>query len=146
MSAVLTSLQDEIAERLRSDTFFASVPILAERPRDLGYEIERTLGELGLVVIVSPPEPANFSATGRPAKFEDLRLLVRVVEDPVLNDIETGPDGAQAAEQILALLHRHQPASAVHSLHAADNPVRLLVEGSLVVREVNFSTAAPSTS
>ncbi|MEM1057921.1 MAG: hypothetical protein AAGK14_01625 [Verrucomicrobiota bacterium] len=142
MSAVLTDLQEEIAARLRGDALFATVPVLSERPRDLGYEVDRAVGALGLAIIVSPPGPAGYSATGRPARFEDITVLIRVIEDPVLN--EEGPDGQSAAERVLALLHRHRPESVASAMHAAADPVRIVVEERLVVREVTLSTAEPS--
>jgi len=144
MSAVLDELQDEIAARLRADAALAGVPVLSERPRDLSYEVDRAVAELGLCVIVSTPGPGGFTPTGRPAAFEDIRLLIRVTEDPVLNELAVS--GAQAAERVLALLHRHKPEHAASALHAAADPVRVVLDGHLVVREINLTTAEPSSA
>jgi hypothetical protein len=120
--SLLTSLQQQCADRLLADPFFANVPVLTERIRDIESEIVRALGPLneqggktGLVaILLTPTANVNFENLFGPF-FDDIRIVVRIIENvPINQDANTGTNipAADAAEKICGLLHHFQPDSA----------------------------------
>jgi len=120
--SILSSIQQQCADRLQSDPLFADVPVLTERIADIDSEIARALGPLneqggknGLVAIVlTPTANVNFENVFGPF-FDDIHVVVRVIENvPVNQDTTNGTNvaAADAAEKICSLLHHFQPDSA----------------------------------
>ena len=120
--SILSSIQQQCADRLQSDPLFAHVPVLTERIKDIESEIARALGPLneqggktGLVaIILTPTANVNFENVFGPF-FDDIKIVVRVIENvPVNQDPNTGTNipAADAAEKICNLLHHFQPDNA----------------------------------
>lgn len=120
--SILSSIQQQCADRIQSDPLFAYVPVLTERIKDIQSEINQALGPLndqngktGLVAIVlTPTADVNHENVFGPF-FDEIRIVVRVVENVTVNqDPITGTNvpAADAAEKICALLHHYQPDAA----------------------------------
>jgi hypothetical protein len=120
--SVLVSIQQQCADRILSDPFFANVPVLNERLKDLNTEIATALapvtgagGKSGLaIVVLTPTANVHFENVFGPF-FDDIRITVRVLENVTVNQDPTNGTNipaAAAAEEICSLLHYFQPDSA----------------------------------
>jgi hypothetical protein len=154
--SLLTSLQQQCADRLLADPFFANVPVLTERVRDIESEIARALGpfneqggKTGLVaIILTPTASVNFENVFGPF-FDDIKIIVRVVENvPVNQDPNTGTNipAADAAEKICSLLHHFQPDSATGPVLAQRPGITLANDPNHLSYDCRFKTAGGLTS
>jgi hypothetical protein len=154
--SLLTSLQQQCADRLLADPFFANVPVLTERIRDIESEITAALGPLngqggktGLVaIILTPTASVNFENVFGPF-FDDIKIVVRIVENvPVNQDPDTGTNisAADAAEKICALLHHFQPDSATGPVLAQRPGITLANDPNYLSYDCRFKTAGGLTS
>jgi hypothetical protein len=126
--SILTQLQQQCADRLASDPFFAHVRVLTERISDIESEIERALGPLNeaggksgvVVILLTPTANVNFGNVFGPF-FDEIRVVTRVIENVTVNqDANSGTNlsAAAVAEKICAFLHHFQPDSAAGPLVA----------------------------
>ena len=120
--SVLSSIQQQCADRILADPMFAPVTVLTERIADIDSEIARALGPLnggtgktGLVVVIRTPlATVHFENVFGPF-FDDIKVIARVIENVTVNqDPTTGTNvaAADAVERICGLLHHFQPDSA----------------------------------
>ncbi len=153
---MLTSLQQQCADRLLSDPLFANVAVLTERIRDIESEIARALGPLneqggknGLVaIILTPTASVNFENLFGPF-FDDIKIVVRVIENvPINQDTNTGTNipAADAAEKICALLHHFQPDSANGPILAQKPGITLGNDPNHLSYDCRFKTSGGLTS
>ena len=111
--SLLVSLQQQCTNRLQSDSLFANVPVLTERIGDLQSEINTALGPLGsgatgktglVAIVLTPTADVNFDNLFGPF-FDDIRIIVRVIENVTVNeDPTTGTNvpASDAAEKFAA--------------------------------------------
>lgn len=137
MSSILLALQEELAARLSADAFFASVPVLTERERNLAYEVQRQVDSLGVVCVVMTPEAGVRHIEAPGPQLDDIAVTVRIQENGELNN---GPHAIEVAERVAALLHQHQPATVSETLFAAAKTITRQADDSLVVYDVHFET------
>jgi hypothetical protein len=151
MSSLLSQLQQQCADRLLSDPLFAHVSVLTERIRDIESEIDRALGPLnqtggktGLVaILLTPTASVNFENIFGPF-FDDIKIVVRVVENVPLNqDPATGANiaAAELAEKICALLHHFQPDNAAGPIVAQRPAITLGNDPSYLSYDCQFKTS-----
>jgi len=151
MSSVLSQIQQQCADRIQSDPLFATIPVLTERIKDIESEIDRALGPLnqadgktGIVAIVlTPTANANFDNVFGPF-FDDIRIVVRVIENvPINQDPNTGTNvaAAEAAEKICALLHHFYPDAANGPVVAQKPSIALGNDPNNLSYDCRFKTA-----
>ena len=56
MASILTSIQQEIADCLLADPFFATIPVLVELPRDVGFELQASVAAAATFGVVRVPQ------------------------------------------------------------------------------------------
>jgi hypothetical protein len=135
--SILSSLQQEIADRLTADPFFASVPVLAEVPRDLTFELQASIAAAGTWGVVLVPQ-AQVSLPNAPGPiFDPVEFAVRFREN---TPVSAGPAALDAAETALALLHLYRPPSVNEVLVAAPEALRRVIEPNVVTYEVRVRT------
>lgn len=166
MDTSLTDLQADLVERLKSDEFFADIPVLDERKSDLASDIELALGtlteaggKLGICAVVLSPV-ANDELPDVVFGPLEVELSVLVLENVLLN---TGPTGTgKAALTVARRIHRilkHYRAvglgqalvPAKQSIIPVDNPLAPLAyevrfATTEADREVNSKVAMPTIS
>lgn len=92
---ILTEIPRLVVERLRADSFFSDVPIIAE---DVGADfnqfiedrIEIEIGKIGLAAIVAPVSANASLENASGIYYERIPVIVRWVEVPAVNRSATG--------------------------------------------------------
>jgi len=139
MSSVLTSIQQEIADRLLADPFFSTIPILVETPRDMAFDLQASVASAGTYGVVMVPQ-ATVSAPGAPGPiFDPVEIAVRFRENI---PVATGPHALEIAETALALLHLYRPNTINEVLCAAPNALARVNESNVVAYEIRVRTQA----
>jgi hypothetical protein len=135
--SILYSLQQEIADRLTADPFFAAVPVLAELPRDMAFELQAGIAAAGTWGIVLVPQ-AQVSSPNAPGPILDpVEFAIRFRANV---PVSAGPGALDAAEAALALLHLYRPPSVNEVLVAAPEALRRVIEPNVVTYEVRVRT------
>ena len=135
--SILYSLQQEIADRLSADPFFAAVPVLAEVPRDMAFELQAGVAATGTWGVVLVPQ-AQVSSPNAPGPILDpVEFAIRFREN---TPVSAGPGALEAAEAALALLHLYRPPSVNEVLVAAPEALRRVIEPNVVTYEVRVRT------
>jgi len=139
MASILTSIQQEIADRLRADPFFSAIPVLVETPRDMAFDLQASVATAGTYAVVLVPQ-ARVSSPGAPGPiFDPVEIAVRVRENvPVAN----GPHALEVAETALALLHLYRPVTVNEVVCAAPEALVRVTEADAVTYEVRVRTQA----
>ena len=139
MSSILTAIQQEIANCLLADPFFANIPVLVEQPRDVGYELERSVAQATTFGVVRVPQ-ALVSATTAPGPyFDPVEIAVRFCENV---PVSTGPHALEVAETALALLHLFRPTTINEVISAAPTALKAVTVPNVVAYEIYVRTQA----
>lgn len=125
MASKLTTLQQEIVDRLLADPFFDDIPVFPEHLEALDNEIDRAeiLG-LGIVVATIQADVQDPDVPG--PYFNEIQLLVRIAEHPITNrNGGTGKTAGEIAEKVCAVLHHWTPDSLSAPLVSAPPSIRV---------------------
>lgn len=142
MASILTSIQQEMADRLLSDPFFATIPILVEAPRDVHYDLQANIAAAGIHGVVLVPQ-ATVSAVSAPGPvFDPVEIAVRFRENI---PVAPGPHALEVAETALALLHLYRPTTINEVLSAAPQALVRVNEPNVVSYEIRVRTQAGAT-
>jgi len=137
--SILTSIQQEVADCLLADPFFATIPVLVENPRDVSYELQTSVAAAGTYGVVLVPQ-ALVNAPNAPGPFFDpVEIAVRFHENV---PVSTGPHALEVAETALALLHLFRPTTINEVLTAAPTALRMVNEPNVVAYEIQVRTQA----
>lgn len=149
--SVLVSIQQQCADALAGDPFFAHIPILTEKLNDIASDMEKSLeaataggGKSGAFVLAATPTAnVNWGNVGGPF-FDDIKLLFMVMENvPVNQDPACGTLKAalDIAEEICAILHQFYPTGANGPIIAVTPTIELITnESSNLTYGVHFRT------
>jgi hypothetical protein len=139
MSSILASIQQEIADRLLADPFFANIPVLVETPRDVTFDLQSSVAAAGTWGVVMVPQ-AQVTAPGAPGPiFDPVEIAVRFRENI---PVASGPHALEVAETALALLHLYRPVTINEVLCAAPHALARVNEPNVVAYEVRVRTQA----
>jgi hypothetical protein len=139
MSSILASIQQEIADRLLADAFFATIPVLIEVPRDMSFELQASVAAAGTYGVVQVPQAVVSSPTAPGPIFDPVEFAIRFRENV---PVSTGPHALEVAETALALLHLYRPATFNEVICAAPNALQRVIEPNVVTYEVRVRTQA----
>jgi hypothetical protein len=139
MSSILASIQQEIADRLLADAFFATIPVLIEVPRDMAFELQASVAAAGTYGIVQVPQATVSSVTAPGPIFDPVEFAIRFRENV---PVSTGPHALEVAETALALLHLYRPPTFNEVIYAAPNALQRVNEPNVVTYEVRVRTQA----
>jgi len=139
MPSILTSIQQEIADRLLADPLFAATPVLVEAPRDMAFDLQSGIASAGTYGVVMVPQ-ATVSAPGAPGPiFDPVEIAVRFRENI---PVAAGPHALEVAETALALLHLYRPNTINEVFCAAPNALVRVNEPNVVAYEIRVRTQA----
>ena len=148
--ALLTNIQELVAARLGGEKFFSDAAAVAPQPLlvlteqigDLAARVRQNLGTLGLVCVVLTPTAASTSPNRQRPYFEEVRIVVRVQENVLLNRAATGTGqpASLVAEAVAWALHGFAPEGLGGSLRL--EAVRLIPDPRLLVYEAAFTMQA----
>jgi hypothetical protein len=134
---MLMSIQQEIADRLLADPFFATIPVLVEVPRDVSFELQASVAAAGTWGTVLVPQ-AQVTAPNAPGPiFDPVEFAVRFRTN---TPVAQGAGALEAAETALALLHLYRPTTVNEVLFAAPEALRRVVEPNVVTYEIRVRT------
>ena len=139
MSSILTSIQQEIADRLLADSFFATIPVLVETPRDMAFELQSGVAAAGTYGVVLVPQALVASRTAPGPIFDPVEIAVRFRENV---PVSTGPHALEVAETALALLHLYRPTTFNEVFCAAPQALVRVTEPNVVAYEIRVRTQA----
>ena len=117
----------------------AGVSVVAYERGDIESEIERSISQLGLCVIVLPFEPVHSIPGTVPAFYDEADLVVHVVENPVVN--ATGVDGTYLRDMVALALGGDDLGGLVAE-PLSEHRVQRADDGDLTIREMTWKTAA----
>jgi hypothetical protein len=140
--SILTSIQQEIADRLLADPFFATIPVLAEAPRDLNYDLQESVAAAGTYGVVLVPQAMVSAPTAPGPIFDPVEIAVRFRENI---PVAAGPHALEVAETSLALLHLYRPATFNEVFSAAPQALVRVNEPNVVAYEIRVRTQAGAT-
>lgn len=133
------SIQQEVADCLLADPFFATIPILVENPRDVSYELQSSVAAAGTYGVVLVPQALVSAPTAPGPFFDPVEIAVRFCENI---PVSTGPHALEVAETALALLHFFRPTTINEVLTAAPNALKAAKEPNVVAYEIQVRTQA----
>ena len=139
MSSILTSIQQEIADRLLADSFFATIPVLVETPRDMAFELQSGVAAAGTYGVVLVPQALVSAPTAPGPFFDPVEIAVRFRENIPVAD---GPHALEVAETALALLHLYRPTTINEVIVAAPTALKAVKEPDVVAYEIAVRTQA----
>jgi len=139
MSSILTSIQQEVADCLLADPFFASIPILVEQPRDVSYELQASVAAAGTWGVVLVPQALVNAPTAPGPYFDPVEIAVRFRENVPVSE---GPHALEVAETALALLHLFRPTTFNEVLIAAPTALKAVKEPDVVAYDIYIRTQA----
>jgi len=142
MASVLASIQQEIADRLSADSFFATIPVLVEQPRDVSFELQASIAAAGTYGVVLVPQAAVTASTAPGPIFDPVEITVIIRENI---PVASGPHALEVAETALALLHLYRPTTINEVLSAAPHALQRLNEPGVVAYEIRVRTQAGAT-
>jgi len=137
--SILTSLQQEVADCLLADPFFASIPVLVEQPRDVSYELQMSVAAAGTYGVVLVPQALVSAPTAPGPFFDPVEIAVRFRENIPVAD---GPHALEVAETALALLHLYRPTTINEVIVAAPTALKAVKEPDVVAYEIAVRTQA----
>ena len=133
------SIQQEVADCLLADPFFAAIPILVEQPRDLSYELQASVAAAGTYGVVLVPQALVSAPTAPGPLFDPVEIAVRFYENV---PVSTGPHALEIAETALALLHLYRPTTINEVIIVAPNALRAITAPNVVAYEIQVQTQA----
>lgn len=143
MDDILARLQQDIAERLRSDDELAGIAVVTERAGDITSEVQMALGLIGgtpdrkgIGLLVMQMEASPYSPE-LPYPQLMMQPTVRVIEEPAINN--SGKTALQAARRVLRILHHWVPGGLCSNLVAESPAIIGVADPSIsVVYDVQF--------
>ena len=139
MASILTSIQQEIADCLLADPFFATIPVLVELPRDVSFELQMSVAAAATYGVVRVPQALVNAPTAPGPYFDPVEIAVRFCENV---PVSGGPHALEVAETALALLHLFRPTTINEVMVAAPNALRAVSEPDVVAYEIAVRTQA----
>jgi hypothetical protein len=137
--SILTSIQQEVADCLLADPFFAGIPVLVEQPRDLAFELQASVAAAGTYGVVLVPQALVSAPTAPGPFFDPVEITVRIRENV---PVSTGPHALEVAETALALLHLYRPVTINEVFTAAPVALKLVKEANVVAYDIQVRTQA----
>ncbi len=108
-------LQQFVYGLLAADAFFADIPVLIERKKEINYEIDRAMkalqgqgGAIGIFCVVATPKLTVTYPNMPGPVFDDVDLYVRTIEDVTSNQSPGGTmkQAADVSKKVSELLHQ----------------------------------------
>jgi hypothetical protein len=139
MPSILTSIQQEVADCLLADPFFAMIPVLVEQPRDVSFELQTSIAAAGTYGVVLVPQALVSAPTAPGPLFDPVEITVRIRENV---PVSGGPRALEVAETALALLHLYRPVTINEVFTAAPVALKMVKEPNVVAYDIQVRTQA----
>jgi hypothetical protein len=133
------SIQQEVADCLLADPFFATIPVLVEQPLDVSYELQASVAAAGTYGVVLVPQALVSAPTAPGPIFDPVEIAVRFCENVPVSD---GPHALEVAETALALLHLYRPTTINEVFIAAPTALKAVKQPNVVAYEIYIRTQA----
>lgn len=144
---MLLSVQEELADRLRSLPYFDDIPVITEALEDFENKIEQAIQNMKIGVVIVTPRAGIASAKNVSGPyFDNISIVARVHERVTTNQKSSGGTGKKCldvAENVIAALHQYRPEGISESVNAAPNAITIAavpIKG-IVAHDCNFITS-----
>lgn len=117
----------------------ADVAVVAYERGEIESEIERSLGTLGLCVVVLPFEPVHSLNGSMPPFYDEADLIIHILERPAINT--TGVDGACIRDAV-ALELSGKDADGLLSEPLSEHRIIRADDADLTIREMIWRAVA----
>jgi len=105
MALDLETMQEAIEAELKGTAGLSAFPVLSENRRDIISEIEKSLNQLGLCIIVQTVD-AEISKPNLPGPvFDPVSVSVQVHENVLINRAKTDTTALKVAQDVARALH-----------------------------------------
>lgn len=138
---MMETLEQEVADRLLANPFFANIPVLVDPQKNIVTEVTKRIGQSRFLVVpfVTGAGVANPDDQG--PVLDPIRIQVGVFENPVFK-LAAAWDGTtcrRIAEEVVSMngLHQFQPASLSNVITASTNAIELVADTALNIWNVN---------
>ena len=140
MKSQFHAICEAAAEMIRTSCGIpAGVSVVAYERGEIESEIERSISQLGLCVIVLPFEPIHSIPGTVPPFYDEAELVVHIVENTVMNS--SGVDGTFLRDAaVLALGGDDLGGLLADSL--SEHRIQRADDGDLTIREITWKAAA----
>lgn len=120
---MLASLQQACVDFLNTQDYFnqdPSIPVLNEVLGDIEKQIEITIAQTGLAVVLKTPTAQKINTNIFPPYFSEILITARVMERPIVNRAATGVNqpALDVAEAVAYYLHHFTPTGITECLTA----------------------------
>src|SRR4051812_32367390 len=83
--SIFKDLQQGIADTLVADSYFTNVPVVTENVKEITSMIQQAISKIGVCCIVITPSASIASPDYPKPYYDNVRIVVRVFEQPTLN-------------------------------------------------------------
>lgn len=139
----LSELRDAVKAFTEADPFFASIPIINERLKDINAAIEKQLGPLsGICVVLVTPVVSGVLANVPGANFTGIKFVARILENVLINQKKGGPEALDVAIYIASLWSQAMPDTFASALVPDEPTITLGNDPQYLSYDVSFTTEA----
>jgi hypothetical protein len=142
VNSVLVQMQQAAVNRLQALPYFAAIPVLYERQKNVRVELEKQLNTLkGLAITILTPSGRCDSPAAPGPHLSSVMLTASVTENVLINESAKGTriPASEAAEQVAVALH-HLVWASGKTLVFRD--LRLVPDDDYLVYNAVFETSA----
>jgi len=142
VNSVLVQMQQAAVTRLQALSYFAPIPVLYERQKNVRVDLQKALDTLkGLAIVILTPTGESTSPAAPGPHLSSVMLVASVTENVIINEGSKGTriPASEAAEQLAVALH-HQPWKEGKTLCFRE--LRLVPDETYLVYNVVFTTSA----
>lgn len=140
----LSDIRESVKAFTEADPYFADIPVITERLKDINAAIDRTVGVAGgICLVLVTPVASGVLQNVRGANFEDIKIVGRVLENVTINP--TGKEALDVAVYLAALWSQEKPDNFAASLVPEEPCIVLGNDPKYLSYDVIFRTAGGST-
>ena len=143
MSSTLLTFQQEVADRLLADPFFANIPVVTEILKDISGTINTAVANCGLAVLVATPAAGKPFPNVSTPFWEDIDVTVQTHELPAMNNgVNSSIRSLEVCEKICALLNPPWvPVTYSRALLPRSPTIRLVPNKTFLVYHCRYSAS-----
>ncbi len=144
---VFSTMQVDAYDELQANPFFSDVPVIVHDEKVITNKISELIERLKICVVIMTPFGGVLKPDNPGPYLDDVRLMVRVYEKPLINRSAggTGKTALEVVEQVLATLHHNPKDANIYEMFKAANPAFSLTtddaDESTIVYNVFFATS-----
>jgi|SRR5581483_6745855 len=135
----LSDIREQLRALIEADPYFADIPVITERLKDIQARIDKAVGlGAGLCLVLVTPAVGGVLSNVPGANFSDIRIVGRVLENVSRNT--TGKEALDVAIYTAALWSQLRPDALSSALRPNEPAISLGNDPKFLSYDVNFLT------